>query len=75
MHHHHLAPAKESALVDRLLQRARSEFLEMPGLRLTQAHAARLWSLDPELFAALLARLVESRFLARTSDDAFVRAS
>ena len=30
----------------RILDRVQSEFLEMPGLRLTSAQAARLWSLD-----------------------------
>jgi hypothetical protein len=55
------------------LRRARAEFLEMPGLRLTEAQAARLWASDTALCSAVLARLVEMRFLVRTR-DAFARA-
>jgi hypothetical protein len=57
-----------------LLRRIRGEFLEMPGLRLTERQARRLWGLDTTHCEALLAALVESGFLARTRDGAFVRA-
>jgi hypothetical protein len=56
------------------LTRARSEFLEMPGLRLTVAQAARLWSSDSALCHAVLTRLVETRFLVQSRDSAFARA-
>ena len=56
------------------LTRARAEFLEMPGLRLTVAQAARLWSSDSALCQAVLTRLVETRFLVRSGDSAFARA-
>jgi hypothetical protein len=59
--------------VDQMLQRIQGEFVEMPGLRLTAAQAQRLWGLDPEVCAALLAALVETRFLSQTRDGAFVR--
>jgi hypothetical protein len=55
------------------LRRAQAEFMEMPGLRLTEAQAARLWSFDSALCSAVLSALVESRFLVRTR-DAFTRA-
>ncbi len=44
-----LAPGPERRHVEarqRLVQRVRSEFLEMPGLRLTLAQAERLFALD-----------------------------
>lgn len=57
------------------MRRARAEFLEMPGLRLTLAQAARLWAMDIDLCEAALATLVETRFLVRTSKAHFARAS
>jgi hypothetical protein len=56
-----------------VVQRVRGEFLEMPGLRLTPQQARRLWRLDESACDAVLGALVESRFLARTRDGAFVR--
>jgi hypothetical protein len=56
-----------------VVQRVRGEFLEMPGLRLTPQQARRLWRLDESACNAVLGALVESRFLARTRDGAFVR--
>ena len=43
--------------------RARSEYLEMPGLRLTPEQAARLWSMDRANCALLLDGLALSGFL------------
>ena len=56
------------------LRRAQAEFREMPGLRLTEAQAARLWCVDSALCSAVLSTLVDQRFLVRTR-DAFQRAS
>jgi hypothetical protein len=56
------------------LQRAQAEFLEMPGLQLTEAQAARLWSLNSATCSAVLTRLVEARFLIRTRNASFARA-
>jgi hypothetical protein len=56
------------------LRRARSEFLEMPGLKLTTAQAARLLSIDQTLCGRVLSALVESRFLAEAPNSRFVRA-
>jgi hypothetical protein len=59
---------------DALLHRIRGEFVEMPGLRLTKAQAARLWHLDPVIVTSLLGMLVETQFLAHTPDGAYRRA-
>jgi hypothetical protein len=57
-----------------VLQRVRAEFLEMSGLRLTRAQARRLWALDEALCEAILATLVETRFLVHSGNVAFMRA-
>ena len=56
------------------LRRAEAEFLEMPGLQLTEAQAVRLWASDSALCRAVLGRLVETRFLVQTRSSAFMRA-
>lgn len=58
-----------------LLHRVRSEFLEMPGLRLTPAQAARLWALDRSTSERILDGLTVAGFLLRTREGAYVRAS
>ena len=59
---------------DEVLRRVQGEFLEMPGLRLSEPQARRLWGLDAEQCAALLGALVDAKFLFRTRDGAFMRA-
>jgi hypothetical protein len=56
------------------VSRARAEYLEMPGLKLTSAQAARLWTLDSDTCEAVLTTLVGERFLVRTPNASFVRA-
>jgi hypothetical protein len=56
-----------------VLRRVQGEFLEMPGLRLTEAQARRLWGLDAASCGALLGALVDAQFLFRTRDGAFMR--
>jgi hypothetical protein len=56
------------------LRRAQAEYLEMPGLQLTEAQAARLWSFDSAMCTAVLTALVESRFLVRSRNASFSRA-
>jgi hypothetical protein len=58
-----------------LLVRIRGEFLEMPGLRVTIADAARLWQLEPGACRALLTALVEQHSLSVTKDGAYVQCS
>lgn len=59
--------------IDDVLQRIQGEYVEMPGLRLTPAQAQRLWGLERDVCDALLAALVDAKFLAQTRDGAFVR--
>ena len=67
-----MAPALPATIND-VLSRIQGEFLEMPGLRLTEAQARRLWGMETELCAALLGKLVAANFLFRTRDGAFMR--
>jgi len=48
-----------------LLNRVRSEFIEMPGLRLRIDQAQRLWNLDRASCETILHSLVEAKFLDR----------
>ena len=60
--------------VDDVLLRVRSEYLEMPGLRLTPAQAQRLWGVDALSARTVIQTLVEAKFLRQTPDGAYVRA-
>jgi hypothetical protein len=64
---------QEAACTEEVLRRVQGEFLEMPGLRLTEPQARRLWGLDSAACSALLTKLVELNFLFRTHDGAFMR--
>jgi hypothetical protein len=50
----------------RLLDIARAEYLEMPGLRLTGRQAQRLWALDSATCDTLLDMLESTHFLRRS---------
>jgi hypothetical protein len=63
-----------TARFDKLQDRVRGEYLEMPGLNLTLAQAERLWQLRHTECEALFARLVDAGFLMRTAAGAFVRS-
>lgn len=65
--------ARPHAGDDDVLRRVQGEFLEMPGLRLTEAQARRLWNLDEQVCGSLLHTLVEQKFLFQTRDGAFMR--
>jgi hypothetical protein len=66
------ATSSRAHVNERLVQRIRAEFLEMPGLCLTMEQAQRLWSLEPRTCRALLDALIDSRFLRRTDRGHFV---
>jgi hypothetical protein len=57
------------------VRRARADYLEMPGMQLTAAQAARLWHLDLTSCEGVLLTLVQSRFLTKTRNDAYARAA
>jgi hypothetical protein len=59
--------------ISELLDRIQGEYLELPGLRLTEFEARRLWDLDRTVCDALLEALVDVRFLQRSPDGTFVK--
>ena len=63
----------DTHIADRL-RLIRTEYLEIPGLCLTKPQVQRLWGLDPVTSEALLAALVDVKFLRRTGHDTYVRA-
>jgi hypothetical protein len=60
---------------DTMLKRIRSEYLEMPGLRLTLEQAQRLCGVERALCKVVLDALVDDKFLCVKSDGAYARLS
>jgi hypothetical protein len=58
-----------------LVHRIRSEFNEMPGLRLTPAQAARLWGMERHTSERILDGLALAGFLLKNKEGAYLRAS
>ena len=56
-----------------LLNRAKQEYVEMPGLVLTTRQASRLWNLDTAVCQALLSTLVLEEFLSQTPGGGYLR--
>ena len=57
-----------------VLRRVRSEFVEMPGLRLTPAQATILWGLERDACRKVIDALIDSAFLRWTPSGAVTRA-
>jgi len=57
-----------------LLRRIESEYREMPGLKLTEVQARRLWGLDASTCRVVLGTLIRTRFLMRTAKGMYIRA-
>ena len=66
---------EEGELVADLVGRVRGEFIEMPGLRLAPAQAARLWAIDRSVSERVLDSLVETGFLWKGRDGSYLRVS
>ena len=60
--------------VSPIIRRIQGEFNEMPGLKLTEAQARRLWGLDGNTCRLVLWTLLERRFLRRTESGMYMRA-
>ena len=58
-----------------LVERIRAEYIEQPGLRLTEAQASRLWRLDEPTTRHALSELTGASFLKRTEDGRYARPS
>ena len=62
-------------LPQEILERIRSEYLEMPGMRLTPRQLQRLCGIGPALCDAVLESMVDSRFLTAKPDGTYARAT
>ena len=56
-----------------LLFLIRAEFLEIPGLQLTQGQIEHLWGIDAAIAGAILNSLVEAHFLTKTQAGSYTR--
>ena len=56
-----------------LLVLVQSEYLEMPGLKLTEAQARRLWGLDGRTCRVVLTTLEKRGVLRRSTNGSYVR--
>src|SRR2546426_11354864 len=56
-----------------LLRRICGEYAEMPGLRVTQEQAQRLWALDAHTCKGALEFLTKAGFLYKTHADQYAR--
>jgi hypothetical protein len=72
---HRQASQSRSQGMSPTIRRIQCEYEEMPGLKLTEAQARRLWALDDDTCRLVLATLLERRFLRRTPTGMYVRAS
>jgi hypothetical protein len=64
-----------STPADDIIRRIRAEYTEMPGLRLTESQAQRLWGLDAQTCRQALTYLTDTRFLVHTGSGLYARAS
>jgi hypothetical protein len=58
-----------------LTDRLRAEYLEMPGLRLTDDQVQRLCGIERTVCGLILDSLVASKFLCRTQDGNYSRVT
>ena len=62
-----------ASVTTHLLQRIKSEYIEMPGLTLRPEQVQRLCGVDGASCETVLEALVESGFLSKRSDGAYGR--
>ena len=72
---HLITPTRLKTAIAELIVRIQGEYHEMPGLKLTEVQAQRLWGLDDPTCALVLTALVERRFLRRTPAGTYLRMS
>ena len=63
----------ELADIKEALHRIRMEYVEMPEMKLTLSQTRRLMNLPVDVCEVALATLVDSGFLVRRPDGAFIR--
>jgi hypothetical protein len=66
-----VSQGSHGAAIELVAARIKSEYREMPGLRLTAAQAQRLLGVDAAACALALEQLTRDKFLVRRSDGTF----
>ena len=66
-------PDREYLLDQRVLERLRAEYLEMPGMKLTIEQIQRLCGIESRMCGLVLDALVKESFLRLNSDGTYVR--
>jgi hypothetical protein len=69
----HLSTIRLKIAIAELIVRVQGEYHEMPGLKLTEIQAQRLWGLDHRTCGLVLTALVKQQFLKRTAAGSYVR--
>lgn len=62
-----------AVVTEQVLRRIYNEYVEMPGLQLTEPQARRLWGLDQRTCVQALEYLVAARFLVRVGANKYAR--
>jgi hypothetical protein len=70
-----MIPSPRAAPLAALLERVRTQYRDMPGLKLTKPQATRLFGVAPSVCATMLRALVMENFLSRTGEGLFVRTT
>ena len=65
----------DSCPTTRLVRLMRSDYHEMPCLRLSEQEAQRFWNSSPDQCASAIRHLVGTGFLTRTQDGRYRRAA
>ena len=73
-HGHHANALGNESTVCACMNLIRAEYVEMPGLSLTEPQVERLWSLTSDLAETLLEELERVHFLRLTKKGTYVRA-
>lgn len=68
-----IPPSTQSRAMATLLRRIQSEYQEMPGLKLTEVQARRLWDIDGRTCRLVLTTLVERGVLKRSESGTYIR--
>ena len=70
----HVRPERRNVVArQRLLNRIRVEYAEMPGLSLTVAEALRFFALREDICTRVLGELADTAYLRRDANGAYVR--
>ena len=73
-HPHHVKGLGRDVTTRRCMNLIRTEYIEMPGLSLTEPQVERLWDLTPDIATILLRELERVHFLRLTKSGTYVRA-